>query len=198
MLRGIHRRPAAAAAVRRLLRQPSGYLIREEPGSNDYWPVFGMDKYCFMRQPTVHGFADFKGIQYTMRKITNQSGRGNRKKYGQALRLNRHKAKSTGRWEANLRGVGLGKRSNSTYDRLLALSLLYCCWDRHGNLVVPYRVRRSEASRYEVHHTRGRYNQRLGGLAVVLKSLHKKLTDGSVARLVMPAGGQPIVAPRTF
>ena len=198
MLRGIHRRPAAAAAVRRLVRQPTGYLIREEPENNDYWCVFGIANYCFMRQPTVHSFAEFKGIQYTMRKMTNQAGRGNRKKYGQALRLNRHKAKKTGRWEANLRGRGLGKRRNSTYDRLLALSLLYCCWDRHGNLVAPYRVRRSEARRYEVHHMRGRYNQRLGGLAVVLKSLHKKLTDGSVARLQMPAGGQPVVAPRTF
>jgi hypothetical protein len=203
-LHGIHKRPAAGTRVRALLaRRPAatGVVVRR-PASHitQHWPTFGglAPNHSFVKADEPLCFEEFTGIEYELRKRQFQATeRADRDKFGVPLRYEREQNRRyPTRYNLCLRPtIRRKKKGHYWYTRLLALSLLHCCWDDDGNLIRPYKVRVGTEDQYEVHHLRHWSSCRLKDLAIVSRALHAKLTSGAIKRLAMPQGGQPIQTP---
>ena len=140
-LHNIHKRPAAKAALKRL-------LVRKKPATgvklsldildqSCTWPVFGLPEYSFLKVSSGElSKAGFYGITYLVCKNSKSTQqRKDREPFLDPLRLDINK--EDGRLSVN--ACLNQSRKRRVYTRLLGLSFLYSCWDDNGKLLASPR-----------------------------------------------------------
>ena len=136
-LHNIHKKPAAKAALQRLLlRKKPATGVKLSFGLLDKscsWPVFGLAEYSFLKVRSAElSKAGFYGISYLLCKNSKSTQqRKDREPFADPLRLDINP--ENGRLSVN--ACLNGSRKRRVYTRLLGLSLLYSCWDDDGKLL---------------------------------------------------------------
>ena len=136
-LHGIHRRPAAKAALRRLLQRP----FNTRPGGPDVVQVPGHGAYWVRKRPAPRKVGRFSWIWYDVsgRRAVQRADRGGWKKPLVLLpKVNPRGGQARSDLQVDLWSGG---RFCTFYHRLVALCLLRCYWTHAGQLLArPLRV----------------------------------------------------------
>ena len=122
----------------------------------------------------------FFGIEYCIRRQSTQVGRPDRSQWGVPRRLSAERSEGgEGRHELHVKLYSGGSEFHTTYHRLVAMSFLGgCYWSDSGSLLKkPVKITLENRAGYDVHHVNGNpLDMRLRNLAIVSKTLHKKIT----------------------